>query len=292
MKKLCILTEDHLHKLIHDWLKKKYKRVINRPDYILAEGTIPICLVAHLDTVFKFTPLLEDFLYDQEKQVLWSPAGSGFDDRAGIYSILTLLSKGYRPHIIITHGEEIGGKGSYEITASFPKCPFKKCKALIQIDRAYEKDCVFYDCDNKDFLQYIESFGFETSWGTFSDISILAPAWGIAAVNLSCGYLDEHTTSERLVCSWCDATIQKIEKILREARHMKKYKYIPRKHERKFIAYPGVSTNNCLMCGAPAHGNLGIWISDIEQPYKVCNKCYDIYYANDEDEIHDYSFDF
>lgn len=292
MKKLCLLTEDQLHRVLYDYVKKHYKRVISRPEYLLAEGDIPICLIAHLDTVFKDTPLLEDFFYDAEKGILWSPCGSGFDDRAGIYSILNLLSKGYRPHVIFTHGEEKGGIGSYELIKSFKKCPFKKCKALIQIDRAYEKDCVFYDCDNSNFIQYIESFGFETTYGTFSDISIIAPQWKIAAVNLSCGYLDEHTRCERLVCSWCDATIERIEKILQSTETMQRYKYIAKKHN-PWTSWYGIDTQSCLICGNRLPGSIGHWIKDDEYPYKICDECYNKYYLQEEeDEIHDYSFDF
>ena len=46
---------------------------------------------------------------------------------------------------------------------------------------------------------FIESTGyFKTAWGSVSDISTIAPALGVAAVNLSSGYFDEHTTRETL----------------------------------------------------------------------------------------------
>ena len=58
---------------------------------IIAHGTIPIALVAHMDTVFQ-TPPTEIF-YDREAQVIWSPYGLGADDRAGIYGIYYLLKQ-------------------------------------------------------------------------------------------------------------------------------------------------------------------------------------------------------
>lgn len=287
MKKLCCLTEIQLHNVLVNMVKKRYKKYWYDDQFIIAEGNIPICLIAHMDTVFNKTPDINDFIYDQEKTVLWSPYGSGFDDRTGIYIILQLVLKGYRPHLIFTHGEERGGKGAYAIVERFKKCPFKQCKALIQLDRAYEDDCVFYSCDNEEFMNYIESFNFTTSWGTFSDISVIAPAWGIAAVNLSVGYLDEHTTSERLVCSWTDATIEKVKKILDKAGRMRYYKYIPRKYPQMGSYYYGqrfqISMDSCLMCGKVLTPDVkSHYISDEEFPYCVCDECYQKYYISDE----------
>ena len=39
--------------------------------YIFAKGTIPIMLVAHLDTVH--TTPVEELFYDKKKDVMWSP---------------------------------------------------------------------------------------------------------------------------------------------------------------------------------------------------------------------------
>ena len=292
MKKLCQLNEDQLYKILINCLDEKYNKIVVKQEYIMAEGTIPIFLIAHLDTVFKTTPSEDSFIYDQEKQILWSPGGSGFDDRAGVYIILELIMRGYRPHILFTRGEEIGGIGARDLIKDYPNCPYN-CHALIQLDRAYNNDCVFYDCDNKDFTKYIESFGFEESWGTFSDISIVAPSWKIAAVNLSVGYVDEHNTCERLYCSCCDETIEKVSKILDAGSDMKHYKYVMRKPQYRF----GVSSQSrdpfdprfCLICGnkiKPASRGL---ISDEEFPYYVCPSCYKTYYTDVEEIV---PFDF
>ena len=74
------------------------------------------------------------------------------------------------------------------------------CKAIFQLDRRGSDECVFYDCDNPDFIKYVESFGFKEAYGSFSDISIIAPAWGVAAANLSVGYYLEHSNAEYLKC--------------------------------------------------------------------------------------------
>ena len=69
-------------------------------------------------------------------------------------------------------------------------------KFLVEIDRKGANDAVYYDCDNPDFEEYITGKGFQTAIGSFSDISLLAPELGVAAVNLSSGYYNAHTLHE------------------------------------------------------------------------------------------------
>lgn len=272
MKKLCCLNENQLYRILHQYLVSLGYKVNTQKEYIMAEGELPICLIAHMDTVFINIPIMEGFIYDPIQQILWYPYGAGFDDRAGIYIIMQLLEKGYRPSLIFTNGEERGGIGSYEIIKDYPKCPFSHCKALIQLDRANQNDCVFYDCDNKKFEEYISSFGFKTDIGTFSDISIIAPQWQIAAVNLSVGYVDEHDVNERLYCTWCEATIERTERILQNVWSMDYFKYEGKNH---FT----VDLNTCLMCGNALTPDKShdIHIGGMF-PYAVCNECYHRYY--------------
>jgi len=222
---LCSLNEDELKTNIIKFLKKsKYKNIYIDENYIIAEGDLPICLIAHMDTVFPKPPDKDSFFYDKRKKVLWSPEGAGFDDRAGIYAIMTIVSKGFRPHIIFTNYEELGCIGARFLIEDIKKAPFK-CKALIQLDRAYMNDMVFYSCCNKEFEEYIGKFNFIKDTGSYSDISVIAPAWGIAAVNLSIGYAEEHTTNERLYCSCCDKTIEKVIDILKNINKMPYFKF-------------------------------------------------------------------
>lgn len=192
------------------YLKSKYSNVIETPDYIVAEGDIPIALVAHMDTVFPRPAL--NIYYDRVKNVIWSSEGLGADDRAGIFAIIQILRKGLRPHIILTTDEEKGACGAFALSEE--KCPFKDLRFIIQLDRRGPNDCVFYDCDNKKFTSYIEDFGFVEAIGSFSDISVICPAWGIAGVNLSIGYEDEHSFIETLWVGHMFNTINKVTTIL------------------------------------------------------------------------------
>ena len=100
------------------------------------------------------------------------------------------------------------------------------CKAIFQLDRRGSDDCVFYDCDNPDFTKYVESFGFKKAYGSFSDISVIAPAWGVAAANLSVGYYLEHSNAEYLKGRELEKTIERVKKILDNAENMLSYTYI------------------------------------------------------------------
>lgn len=240
-KSLVSLNQEELFATMKSYLKNKYKKVYSSKEFMVAIGNIPIALVAHLDTVYS-KPVL-NLYYDEKQSVLWSPEGLGADDRAGVFIILQIIKKGLRPSIILTTDEEKGGLGA--LALSKMSCPIKKPKYMIQLDRRGYNDCVFYSCDNGDFVKYVESFGFEESYGSFSDISFLMPEWDICGVNLSVGYEDEHSYSERLHVDWMFETISKVEKMLKE-------KNIPDfKYEEYFRPYSALSSfnENCSCCG-------------------------------------------
>lgn len=226
---LCMKNEyelmEHLANFLQmfDYKPKTDKKGIH---YLYAKGSkqCPILLIAHLDTVFSWQP--EEFFYDKEKAVLWSPHGLGTDDRAGVFAIMELIRNGYRPSVLFTTGEEVGGTGAIQFSIDFPVCPFKGIKYMIELDRANSNDCVFYSCDNKEFESYIVGFDFQTQQGSFTDISILMPIWKIAGVNLSIGYSMEHTYAEHLKITDLMRTISKVGAMLDDAPSAKKYKYV------------------------------------------------------------------
>ena len=165
-----------------------------------------------MDTVFYNQP--GEVYYDQRKGVLWSPDGLGADDRAGIFAILQIIQSGLRPSIILTTDEERGGLGAQKLAKR--ECPIPFLKYMIELDRKGSCDCVFYDCANPQFIQYIEKFGFVERTGSFSDISFLMSAWKICGVNLSIGYQDEHTIAEILNVNAMYRTIDIVKKMLQE----------------------------------------------------------------------------
>jgi hypothetical protein len=190
-----------------------------------------------MDTVFP-TPM-RDMYYDRQKGVMWSTEGGGFDDRAGVFAIIKLLQRGYRPTILLTLDEELGGLGATALTEDYP-ARFAEYKYFIELDRQGHNDCVFYRCGNKDFINYVESFGFKLNYGTFTDISIVCPKWGIAGVNLSIGYVNEHTYSEILHVDWLMETVQRVSKMLESVETAPFFPFI------ESLEVFGVNTEECL----------------------------------------------
>lgn len=258
IEQLFGLSQASLKKAVTSILRSNYKEVVATDQYVYAIGDIPIALTAHLDTVFKNPP--KEIFYDQRKGVLISPDGLGADDRAGVYAILQIIKAGYRPHIIFTTDEEIGCVGAAALAKL--SCPFDYLKFVIELDRRGTNDCVFYDCDNVDFVKYISSFGFTEAFGTFTDICEFCPAWEVAGVNLSVGYRDEHSYGEVLFIEpWFD-TIEKVKKILQDDT-APCFKYIPVSYLNSVYGWNygnygyynsgyGVGKCTCRKCGTKA----------------------------------------
>lgn len=226
MEALVKLTQEQLKATMKLYLEQNYTKVVNTSSYIYAIGDIPIALVAHLDTVFPFPP--KDIYYDRKKGVLFAPEGAGFDDRAGIFGIIKLIQEGYRPHIIFTTDEEKGCLGARQLVLDL-EAPFAMMKYIIELDRRGKDDCVFYDCANDDFVDYVETFGFKENYGTFSDISEICSAWMVAGVNLSIGYEDEHSVAEVLRVPHLYKTISRVKEMLDVAEKAPSFLYVPSK---------------------------------------------------------------
>ena len=217
-------------------------QITDNKNYLIAEGDVPIALVAHLDTVHVVEPF--QFFYDEKEMVMWSPQGLGADDRAGVILILSILSEGYRPHLIFTTGEEHGGIGANKLVKDYNEVPFN-IDFMIELDRCGSEDAVFYNCMNLSFIDYICSFGFTFEEGSFTDICILGQNWNIAAVNLSVGYYNEHTKAEYWDLFEADDTITKVINILR-SKNSNTYIYVPATKDNRIIrcscgrlCYPG-----------------------------------------------------
>lgn len=186
--------------------------------FILAVGSIPIGLVAHMDTVV-WRGIVD---LKEKKGVVSAKYGLGADDRAGIYAIVKLIQQGYRPSIIFTNQEEVGGLGAKGLAHCLVEF---RVKYLIQLDRHGRDDAVFYDCPNKKFKDYVCSFGFRERQGIYSDISFLCPPWDVAGVNLSVGYFYEHTEKECLKIEYLEETIEKVKKMLDDCYNIDDFSY-------------------------------------------------------------------
>lgn len=246
------LSQKGLKKTLHGYLQKHYPKVVSTKEYLFAAGDIPIALVAHMDTVFNDTPT--DIFYDREKNVIWSPQGGCGDDRAGVFAILKILQSKLRPTIIFTTDEECGGLGADALVKDFPECPIPDLRYIIQLDRRGTNDCVFYDCDNSSFVEYVESFGFIENYGSFTDISTICPMWGVAGVNLSVGYENEHSIAETVHVSALLATINKVKNMLKDDKN-NLFMYVPSSVSLNYFKYlfpteeDSFFSSKCTGCG-------------------------------------------
>jgi hypothetical protein len=190
-------SEKELKNILTLQLKNMGYNPNTRKTYLYAKGNYPVMLIAHLDTVHRERPNI--ICYSEDKNVIMSPYGIGGDDRCGVFMIMQLLQcLKFKPHILFTEGEETGAIGAHNFSKSEIK---PDINYMIEFDRRGSTDAVFYDCDNRNFVEFVEKYGFKEDYGTFSDISIIAPALGVAAVNLSSGYYNEHTKNEFVVMS-------------------------------------------------------------------------------------------
>jgi hypothetical protein len=190
-----------------------------------------VCLVAHIDTVFDddclwYTDsrsrrtskgLSPRLVYkDKEQGIIWSPSGLGADDRAGVYGVMKLFSmmKGkYQPVVLLTDHEESGCFGAYEAREEFAD-ELEKCLFLVELDRRGTADAVFYNFEPREFVSYIQGYGFLKTFGSVSDISVISRGIALCGVNLSIGYMKEHTEAEFLNVNILESTISKVEKLI------------------------------------------------------------------------------
>ena len=268
-KNICKMDENQLLRVMSKYLLQRNYKVISTDKYIIGIGREPITLAAHLDTVGVEIPT--KIYFDPVENIMWSPQLLGADDRSGVYAIIQIIEKGYKPHVIFTTGEEQGCMGAEALVKDYPKSPFPKNKTIIQLDRRGKNDCVFYKFNNRDFISYIENFGFKEAYGTFTDITIFGPAWCIPTVNLSTGYENEHTLIETLNIKWLDETIEKVEKIILKVVEMPYFKYEEFNYQK--IRY---SNKECLICGNKVNKKNKRMTPE---GYSLCEGCYTMCYG-------------
>jgi hypothetical protein len=194
----CLQTETELKTNLKKELIAMKRPVINKDGFLYSKGSHPVLIIAHLDTVYK-TPPVQIYMDDTDEKSpdgdLWSHEGIGGDDRCGCFIIMEII-KELDCHVLFCEQEESGGKGAHKFNASgiVPDIQF-----MVEFDRKNGNDAVFYACDNEDFNKFVESFGFKKTFGSYSDISTIAPHLKIAAVNLSSGYYNQHQAEEEYI---------------------------------------------------------------------------------------------
>lgn len=230
-EKLFTLTQEQLKPHLNNILNSMgYQTKFNK-GFLYAQGDYPVLLIAHMDTVHKDP--VKTICKSDSGNIWMSPEGIGGDDRAGIYMVLEVI-KQVRCHVLFCEDEEIGGIGASKFVNGKIK---PKVNYIVEFDRRGSNDAVFYDCDNPDFTKFVEGFGFKTASGSFSDISIVAPALKVAAVNLSSGYYNAHTNHEYIVWSEINQNIKRAVSMIKTK--TEKFKYIEAVHVSKYASCYG-----------------------------------------------------
>ena len=243
-ERICKMTQKGVKKFATSELKKTHNKIIVDDGFVYAQGDIPVLLVAHMDTVHKELP--NTIVYKNNKDKMSSPNGIGGDDRCGIYMALEVVKK-YNCSVLFCEDEEIGGVGAEKFadfvnamidaadkgnqTETIDIVNEMEFNYMIEFDRRGKNDAVFYDCDNDKFTKFICQDFFKVAYGSFSDISILAPFFGVAAVNLSCGYYNAHTKDEYVLFSEMERVILEACKILERTTEEDVFEYVPYKYK-------------------------------------------------------------
>ena len=219
---ICKMSQQEVKAYMAKYLASHQYNVVNKDGFLYAKGDVPVLLVAHMDTVHK--QKINTIIEANGK--ISSPQGIGGDDRCGVFIIMNIV-KDLHCSVVLCEDEEIGGVGAHKF-ADTEFIHDLGVNYMIEFDRMNANDAVFYSCDNEEFTNFVTDFtGFKTAYGSFSDISVLAPAAKIAAVNLSCGYYKAHTTDEYVVYDEMLATIQAAKALIET--ECDKFEYIPKK---------------------------------------------------------------
>lgn len=209
---ICKMSQPQLKKYAFEYLKKMKYEPVSKDGFVYAKGTVPVLLVAHLDTVHKALPKNIKVVAGKASDV----NGIGGDDRCGVYMIMKII-KDMKCSVLFTEDEEIGCVGAYKFCAS-DYISNLDVNYIIELDRKGSRDAVFYDCDNPEFTEFCtdKAIGFKEDSGTYTDISEICEASGIAGVNFSCGYYNAHTTKEYVDIPTMELNIGRVKAIIQK----------------------------------------------------------------------------
>ena len=221
-ERILRLPQKELKRALAEELRRRGYTPVARNGFLYVAGKIPVLLTAHMDTVHRQP--VQNICYTADKSIAMSPEGIGGDDRCGIYMILNILEQ-VNCHVLFCEDEEIGCVGARKFTQSNIR---PELNYIVEMDRCGSNDAVFYDCDNPEFTKFVCSFKFQKEFGSCSDISQIAPYLGVAAVNISAGYYNEHRLHEHINLPQMERNAQRIMAMVQTPTAW--FEYIPCRH--------------------------------------------------------------
>ncbi len=175
-------------------------------NYWYKAGGNGILLVGHVDTIPRCdNPRFKDLIrplkvsLDAAGKITADKSVLGADDRAGIYSIYTILQDPLFKDcsVLLTNYEESGGVGVKKFIKDFPDA-LKDYKFFLEFDRKGINEVVFYHTPNEGVLALLASHGFQEKIGIYSDVADLSAHYNIHHANVSVGYYNNHSPKEYL----------------------------------------------------------------------------------------------
>ena len=220
LSKLLLLTQEELHNIVRREIVKVYSKIEEGSNYIVgkSEGVKPM-LCVHLDTINTLSGTearlnIDHLAMVDEYTIGLSSLGTkelaclGGDDRAGVYIALKVLMDPElreKYHIGFFKDEERGCIGSSNYLTEYRDYE-EDVSAFIGLDRRGHSEVATYGVDNEELISIFTSLGYTQSMGSVTDASELANK--VACVNLSVGYLREHTIQETQCIRTPDITLQ------------------------------------------------------------------------------------
>lgn len=130
-------------------------------------------------------------------------AGMGADDKVGVYFAVHMFDLFDNIKLFFPKDEEIGLVGTYEANKEF----FTDCSMLVQLDRnSYKNDLINYtngiEVCSEEFVTaakpIMDKYMYATNRGSCTDIGGIKKfnTVNCVAMNVSCGYINEHSSEE------------------------------------------------------------------------------------------------
>lgn len=157
------------------------------------------------------------------------PCNLGADDGIGVCIALQLLTILPDIKVIFTTQEEIGGIGAYR--ACDNREFFQNVNFFVQADRRGGSDLITHtngiDVATTEFITDISElmvkYKYNINSGTFTDVGIFVETFSTVGVNISAGYMNEHSSSEYTVISQAENCLNFMYSILTKLNNHSKY---------------------------------------------------------------------
>lgn len=171
------------------------------------EATVYPCVVAHTDInqdVVERPQVMhsDNFIFGMD-DATGEQCGIGADDKVGVYFALEMFDRFKAIKLFFPKDEEVGLVGTSKANKNF----FSDCSMLVQLDRRSSKNELITDTNgvvvcSDEFIEASKSlrqnYNYVTGIGSCTDIGDIAQFNTVdcVAMNVSCGYVNEHSSQE------------------------------------------------------------------------------------------------